>query len=198
MDQLIEIWQTVATDQLEMDKKYRPDDLIPQVIKLQKNQKKVLRFKTYGSVSVLFMVLVIFLSQFAMEFFSISGICTITASILGSLILLDRKRFKITDKERSLSTLNLAKVLEAKIKTERQLFSVYLPVMLLLIILGINLVYYGLISELETKTRIIYHIILTVSMVVAFFAGLSVRIIRFRKRFLPLLKRIHEFKNKAK
>jgi hypothetical protein len=197
MDQLIEIWQTVGTDQREMDKKYRPDDLIPQIIRLQRNQRQVLRFKTYGAISILFMVLIFFVSQFTLEIYSISGICIITASLLGSVIMLNRKRFKITDEERSLSTLSLAETMEAKIKTERKIFTIYLPVMLLLVILGINLVYYGFLSELETKTRIIYHIVLTISMIVAFFLGLSVRIKRFRKRFIPLLKRIQEFKNRA-
>jgi hypothetical protein len=197
MDQLIEIWQTVGTDQREMDKKYRPDDLIPQIIRLQRNQRQVLRFKTYGAISILFMALIFFVSQFTLEIYSISGICIITASILGTVILLNRKRFKITDEERSLSTLSLIKRMEAKIKTERKVFTIYLPVMLLMVILGINLIYYGFLSELETKVRIIYHIVMTVSMIVAFFLGLSVRIKRFRRRFIPLLNRIKEFKNRA-
>jgi len=49
--------------------------------------------------------------------------------------------------------------------------------------------------ELETRTRILYHLILSVGMAVAFFLGLSVRIKRYKKRFLPLLNRIQKFKS---
>jgi len=195
MDQLIEIWQSVRTDQSNMDKKYKPEDLIPQVIKLEKNQKKVLLFKTYGSISILFFIIIIFLSQFTLVLNSILGIGIITTSILGSVIILNRLRFKISDEERSLSTNTLVEVIEAKIKTERKLFAVYLPIILLIIISGINLMYLEYLTELETKTRIFYHMILTISMIVAFLLGLSIRIKRFKKRFLPLLNRIQKFKS---
>jgi len=195
MDQLIEIWQTGHTDQINMDKKYKTDDLIPQVMKLEKNQNKVLLFKTYGSISILFMLLIIFLYQSTLELNSILGIGIIIASVMGSVIMLNKLRFKITDEERSLSTRTLFEVVETKIKTERKLFTFYLPTVLLIIILGINLVYFEYLAELETRTRIFYHIILTISMFVAFLLGLSVRIKRFKKRFLPLLNQVRKFKS---
>jgi len=195
MDQLIEIWQTVGTDQRDMDRKYKPEDIIPQVIKLEKNQKKVLQFKTYGSTTILFMVLIIFISQFNLVLKSILGIGLISASILGSIILLNRLRFRISDEERSLSTNRLVEVLETKIKNERKIFTLYLPVILLFIVLGINLMYLEFLAELETGTRIFYHILLTISMIIAFILGLSIRIKRFRKRFLPLLTRLQKFRS---
>lgn len=192
MDQLIEIWQSAHIGE-RMDKKYKPEDLIPQVVKLEKNQRKVLLFKTYGSMVILFMMGIIFLSQFALELNSILGIGIITTSVLGSVIILNRLRFKISDEERSLSTSRLIEVIETKIKIERKLFTVYLPLILLLIILGLNLMYFEYLTELQTRTRIFYHLVLTISMVIAFLLGLSVRIKRFRKRFLPLLRRIQKF-----
>lgn len=195
MDQLIEIWQTVGTDQRDMDRKYKPEDIIPQVIKLEKNQKKVMLFKTYGSTAILFMILIVFLSRFSLALNSLLGIALISASILGSIIILNRLRFRISDEERSLSTRTLIEALEKKIKTERKIFTLYLPIILLFIILGINLMYLEFLAELETGTRLFYHILLTISMIIAFFIGFSVRIKRFRKRFLPLLDRLEEFKN---
>jgi hypothetical protein len=192
MDQLIENWQSAHIG-ARMDKKYKPEDLIPQVVKLEKNQRKVLLFKTYGSMVILFMILIIFLSQFTLELNSILGIGIITTSILGTVIILNRLRFKISDEERSLSTSRLIEVIETKIKIERKLFTVYLPLILLLIILGINLMYFEYLTELQTRTRIFYHLMLTISMVIAFLLGLSVRIKRFRKRFLPLWRRIQKF-----
>jgi len=192
MDQLIEIWQSLHTEE-RMDKKYKPEDLIPQVVKLEKNQKKVLLFKTYGSMVILSMLLIIFLSQFTLELNGIIGIGIITTSILGTVIIINKLRFKISDEERSLSTRRLIEVIENKIKIERKLFAVFLPLILLLIILGINLMYFEYLTGLETRTRIFYHLMLTISMVIAFLLGVSVRIKRFRKRFLPLLQRIQNF-----
>jgi len=195
MDQLIEIWQSAHTDQRNMDKKYKPEDLIPQVIKLEKNQKKVIQSKTYITISILFVLLIIYFSKFPVEINSALGIGILVTSILGSVISLNKLRFKISDEERSLSMHTLVGVIESKIKTERKLFTVYLPVILIIVILGINMMYIDFLSELETRTRIFYHGILTVSMLIAFLLGLSVRIRRFKKRFLPLLNRIQKLKS---
>jgi len=195
MDQLINIWQCLHSDHDATDKKYKPEDLIPQVVKLEKNQKKVLSFKTYISVSLLIMLLIIFFTQFPLAFSSILGIGIITISILAGVISLNRLRFRILDEERSLSTHSLIEVVEAKIKTEQRLFRVYLPLLLLVVILGINLMYMDFLSELEIRTRILYHLVLSVSMVVAFLLGLSVRIKRYKKRFLPLLNQIRKLKS---
>jgi hypothetical protein len=119
----------------------------------------------------------------------------ISAGILGSIVIINRLRFKISDEERSLSTHRLVEVLENKIKTERKIFTLYLPIILLFIILGINLMYLEYLSELGTGTRIFYHTLLTLSMMVAFFVGISVRIKRFKKRFLPLLDRLEKFRS---
>ena len=194
MDQLIEIWQRVGTDQRDMDMNYTSEDLIPQVIKLEKNQKKVMLFKTYGSTSLLFVILFLFVSQFSLVLNSLIGIGLICASILGSIIILNRLRFKITDEERSLSTHRLVEVLEGKIRTERKIFTRYLPIILLFIIMGINLMYFEYLSDLGTGTRLFYHALLTLGMMVAFFVGISVRIKRFNQRFLPLLDRLEKFR----
>jgi hypothetical protein len=198
MDQLIEIWQTVGTDQRDMDRTYKAEDLIPQVVRLEKNQRKVMLFKTYGSTSILFVVLIIFLSRFSLVLNSLLGLGLISASILGSIIMLNRLRFRISDEERSLSTHMLLEVVENKIKTERKIFTLYLPVILLFIILGINLMYLESLSGLEISTRIFYHVLLTISMVIAFFLGLTIRIRRFRKRFLPLLDQLRKFRDAMK
>ena len=194
MDQLINIWQCLHSDHDAMDKKYKPEDLIPQVIRLEKNQKKVLLFKTYGSVSLLIMLLLIFFTQFTLAFNSLLGIGIITTSILSGVIALNRLRFRISDKERSLSTRSLVEAVEAKIKIERKLFRVYLPLLLLCVIMGINLMYLEFLGDLDTPTRVLYHLVLSAGMVVAFLLGLSVRIKRYRKRFLPLLDRIQKLK----
>jgi len=195
MDQLIDIWQSVGTDQRNMDKKYKAEDLIPQIVRLEKNQRKVLQFKTIGALSVMFILLLFFFTQFTLSLNGIIGIGILSTSILAVVIILNRLRFRISDQERSLSMHNLLEVTESKIKTEQRLFTIYLPLFLLFVILGINLMYVEYFIEMETRTRIFYHTILTISMVVAFLLGLSIRIKRFRKRFHPLLNRIHKFKS---
>ena len=122
MEQLIEIWQSVQTDQSKTDKKYKPEDLFPQVIKLEKNQKNVLLFKTLSSISILFLLIMVFITQFTLALNGIIGIGIITISILGSVILLNRLRFRISDEERSLSTNSLVQVVETKIKNEEKIY----------------------------------------------------------------------------
>lgn len=89
----------------------------------------------------------------------------------------------------------LVDVTAAKLKTERKIFTVYLPIFLLFVILGLNLIYIDYFVDLETNMRILYHLIISAILVVAFLLGLLIRIRRFNKRFLPILTRIMKFKN---
>lgn len=195
MDQLIEIWQGTSTDQSKTDRKYNAEDLMPQIIKLEKNQKKVLSFKTYSAVSLLFIIVIIFFAQSTLTLMGCLGIGILSISILMSVIILNSLRFRISDEERSYSMNKLLDVTAGKLKAERKIFTVYLPIFLLFVILGLNLFYVDYFIELEIHLRILYHIIISVFLVVAFVLGLAIRIRRFNKRFLPLLTRIMKFKN---
>jgi hypothetical protein len=194
MDQLIEIWQTTSTEQGKMDRKYSADDLMPQIIRLEKNQKKVLSFKTYTAVSLLFIIVIIFFAQSTLTWTGLLGIGIVSLSILLSVIILNTLRFRISDEERSFSMLKLLDVTAAKLRTERKIFTLYLPLFLLFVILGLNLFYVDYFIDLEIRLRILYHLIITAGLIVAFILGLMVRIRRFKRRFLPLLARIIKFK----
>ena len=110
------------------------------------------------------------------------------------MLLLNRLRFKITNEERSLPTLLLVDVAERKIKTERKIFTVYLPLFMLVALTGFNFMNLDFFRDEESRTRILYHLVLTGGITLSFFIGLSVRIKRFRKQFLPLLDLIRKLK----
>jgi hypothetical protein len=194
MDQLIEIWQSTGTDQGKMDRKYSAEDLMPQIIKLEKNQKKVLSFKTYTVLSLVFVFMLVFFAQSTLSLTGCLGIGIVTVSILVSVLIFNSLRFRISDEERTFSMLKLLDVTAKKLKTERKIFTIYLPLFLLIIIFGLNLFYVDYFIDLEIRLRILYHLIITAGLIVAFVLGLLVRIRRFNKRFLPLLTRIMKFK----
>jgi hypothetical protein len=139
-------------------------------------------------------LLILFLNRMEYTFFSILGIGIFTTSVVASVLILNRLRFRITDEDRSSSTLDLAAISERKIMTERRIFTWHLPVFILVAVAGINLMYADIFSGEESGTRILYHLVLSGTLILAAAAGLSVRIRRFRKRFLPLLERIRRFK----
>jgi magnesium-transporting ATPase (P-type) len=194
MEHYIELWQQATIDESGMDRVYQTEDLVPMIIDLEKKQERVLRFKTLASVILLLAVLIVFLNRMPLTAISLLGIGIFTSSVLAVVILLNRLRFRITYEERSSSTLKLADISESRIQSERKIFTSYLPLFLIVALVGVNLMYVDVFREEETQARIFYHVILTASLSVAFVAALRVRIRRFHKQFLPVLDRIRRFK----
>ena len=113
------------------------------------------------------------------------------------MVLLNRLRFHITYEERSLSTMKLAGLAERKIYMERKLFKIYLPLFVVLALGGFNLIYLNLFQGEDRGTRILYHLLMSGSVLIGFVVGLTVRIKRFQKQFLPVLARIKKFKSES-
>jgi len=197
MEHLVELWQQAKIDESRMDKTYRTEDLIPMIISLEKKQQQLLRFKTLGSIIMLLALIIVFLNRTTLTLYSGLGIGIFIASVLTIVVLLNRLRFQITHEERSFSTLQLAGVAEVKIHSEKKIFTTYLPLFFVVALIGFNLMYMDVFEGEETGSRILYHLIMTASVSIAFVVGMSVRIKRFYKQFLPVLDRIRKFKSES-
>jgi len=197
MEPLIELWQQAKTDESRMDSRYQEGDVIPEIIKLDRKQQKLIKQKTLFSLILLSVLIVVFLNRESFSTYSLLGIGIFIFSIIFILLLLNKLRFIITNEELSLPTIQLADIAARKIRTEKKIFTTYLPVFVIVAMVGFNLMNLDFFVQEETGTRILYHFILTGSALLAFFIGLSVRIKRFKKQFLPLLDLIHKFKTEA-
>ena len=194
MEPLIELWQQAKFDESGMDRTYKKEEVTPQIMKLERKQQKLLMQKTLSSIIVLLALLIVFANRSSYSTFSLIGIGIFSTSTIVVLILLNRLRFRITNDERSLPTLLLADVAANKIRTERQIFTIYLPVFAFVALVGINLMYLDFFREGAANTRLLYHLVMSGVVFVLFMAGLFIRIKRFRKQFLPLLELISKFK----
>jgi len=197
MEQYIKIWQQATIDESRMDRVYQTEDLIPMIIDLEKKQEKLLRYKTLGSIIALLALLIVFLNRMTITVYSVLGIGIFISSVLTIVILLNRLRFQISHEERSSPTLQLAEISESKIHAEKKIFTTYLPLFFVVALAGFNLMYVDLFGEEETGIRILYHLVMSCSLVIAFVVGLTVRIRRFHKQFIPVLDRIRKFKSES-
>jgi uncharacterized membrane protein YecN with MAPEG domain len=197
MEEIIDIWQQAKTAGDLTDHRYRADDLIPMIARLEKKQQKLVTFKTVSVICLLLAILILLINRMDPGLFTLLGMGVFLLSTLSILVVLNHLRFRINEGERSLSTLKLAEITEQKINAERKIFTRYIPIFLLLALTGINLLYVDLIGDLEAHIRILAHLLLSGTMLAAAVLGLFIRIKRFRKQFLPLLDRIQEFKNEA-
>ncbi|MCP4311793.1 MAG: hypothetical protein GY790_11055 [Bacteroidetes bacterium] len=197
MEQIIELWQQAKTGDTGMDRGYHADELVPMIIKLERKQQKLITFKTLSVVCLLMAMVILFINRMEFTLYTSLGLGIFLASTIAIVILINRLRFRITERERSLSTLELAGVTEHKVNTERRIFTTYLPLFIVVALTAINLLYVDLLRDLESNMRILYHLVLTGGIAAATTVGLSVRIKRYRKQFLPLLDRIRKFKEEA-
>lgn len=193
----MELWQQATIDESRMDRTCQQEDLVPMIIHLEKKQQQLLRIKTLSVLILLPAILILFLNRGPLTLNGITGLGILTISVLAVVILLNRLRFQITWEERGLSTLELARIAEGKIHMERKLFTTYLPLFLVVALSGFNLMIADSLSGEEPVTRVLYHLIMTGSLVLAFLLGLTIRIRRFQKQFLPVLARIRKFEQEA-
>ena len=198
MEHIIELWQQAKIDESRMDRTYQTEDLLPMIIKLEHKQQRLIRFKTLSSIILSLALLILFLNRTSITLYSGLGIGIFISSLMVVVVLLNRLRFHITYEERSLSTLKLAGLTEHKINMERKLFTLYLPMFVVVALSGFNLMYLDLFMEEEMGTRILYHLVMSGSVLIGFVVGLTVRIKRFHKQFLPVLERIKKFRDEAK
>lgn len=197
MEPIIELWQQAKIDESRMDRSYQTEDLLPMIIKLEHKQERLIRIKTLSSIVLSLALLILFLNRTSITLYSGLGIGIFIGSLMVVVVLLNRLRFHITYEERSLSTIKLAGLTERKINLERKLFTLYLPLFVVVAISGFNLMYLDLFMEEEKGTRILYHLVMSGSVLIGFVAGLSVRMKRFHKQFLPVLERIKKFRDEA-
>jgi amino acid transporter len=195
MEDLQVLWQRANLESLSMDKVYHPDDLIPQIARLEKDQERLLAIKTSVAIGMMLILLITFLNYMEFSWTRVTGIGIFLISILVILILLNRWRFRITQSERSMATSELVSLVEQKIHRERKVFTIFLPIFGVVALTGFNLMYLEYFSDLDAGTRVLYHGILTGSLLIAFMVGLSIRIRRFQQRFHPILDRIRKFRN---
>lgn len=194
MEQFEKTWQKASTVRPGSERKYHPEELVPQIMKLEKKQERVIRVKTLGAIFALISLVIVFVNGITLTSCSIAGLAIFIISIVVVLILVNRFRFRITVEERSYDTLRLMQITEKKINLEKKIFRVYLPLFLVVALTGVNLMYLDFLREAEPDSRILYHMVMTITVFLAALAGLRIRIQRFKKQFLPVLDRIQKFR----
>lgn len=198
MEHIIELWQQAKIDDSRMDRSYQTEDLLPMIIKLEHKQQRLIRVKTLSSVILSLALLILFLNRTSITLYSGLGLGIFISSLMVVVVSINRLRFHISYEERSLSTIKLARLTESKINMERKLFTLYLPLFVVVALTGFNLMYLDLFMDEEMGTRILYHLVMSGSVLIGFVVGLTVRIKRFHKQFLPVLERIKKFRDEAK
>lgn len=198
MEHIIELWQQAKIDDSRMDRSYQTEDLLPMIIKLEHKQQRLIRVKTLSSIILSLALLILFLNRTSITLYSGLGLGIFISSLMVVVVLINRLRFHISYEERSLSTIKLARLTESKINMERKLFTLYLPLFVVVALTGFNLMYLDLFMDEEMGTRILYHLVMSGSVLIGFVVGLTVRIKRFHKQFLPVLERIKKFRDEAK
>lgn len=197
MEHIIELWQQATIDESRMDRTHQTGDLLPMIIKLEHKQQRLIRFKTLSSIILSLALLILFLNRTSITLYSGLGIGIFISSLMVVVVLLNRLRFHITYEERSLSTIQLAGLAERKINMERKLFTLFLPLFVVVALSGFNLMYLDLFLGEDRGTRILYHLVMSGSVLIGFVVGLTVRIKRFHKQFRPILERIKKFRDEA-
>ena len=200
LKKLEEIWQSQKAVSGKDEQK--PDEIIQlmadKLMSFRKKQKRITLFKV-----VAITVILSFFSWQLLTFCSLSlivmiGLGWIIFCTILFIVLYWKQQSKLEDLNKATSSADFIETALHKMKQQIHFFRMYFPVFVLTLILGVNLLYYEILSGQDLTTRLSYHLSVSVILIIMIPAGLKIRGNKFKKENQPLIDELesilHEFR----
>jgi len=169
--------------------------------KLKKLEKKHLRINLVKTITVAVLTLLL-----AYNILSLSNVSILTKSALGWIILsLIAGMFAYWRMQYSSSQFNfMDNSLEfientiIKLYSQKQIITHLLPIMVISLAIGMNVIYLDLLQGENLTIRLSLHIFMTTFLLLAMYLGLKVRKRRFNNDFKPIIEELENLKQNFK
>ncbi|MEJ2542845.1 MAG: hypothetical protein P8Y99_02135 [Calditrichaceae bacterium] len=199
MDALQKLWQDQKLKDENMDTIIAPDSFV--IKRLKAFEKLQLQINT---VKIVVMMLV--MGSFSWYLFKFSepskavvlGLIWIVACLMIFIIIYWRKQFKANQLNFSLRTRDFIDLAINKMNEQKKIFRSIFPLLVLSLIVGLNLIYLGVLTDLSSDMRIAYHLIVSTILAGLIPIGFKIRNWKFKKENLPVINDLVNFKNEIK
>lgn len=186
IDELQSMWQQHKPTQ---DFQPDPNNNINSVLtKIRKTEKKVLRRNIIKTFAVIALILTLIgtLSSHGTPFVWLGLGLMITSTVL-MLIIYWNIQFKSSNLQHALPQKAFVADTIDQIKRSHARFVKLFIAFGVLLVISLNLIYTGLLSNLDTSTRWLFHIGVTAFLIIALTGGLFIRKMKFKNDFQHLI-----------
>jgi len=193
------IWQSQqAVPSKDSDESASIAGLIQRLGRLEKKQYRLNRIKTVALVLILlpysiYLVTMVDISSLAL--FGLGWILLITTAFM---IFYWKKQFRLNGLDFSLSSNNFLEHIFENLEFQKKMFQLYFPVFAFLLLMGVNIIYLGLVGPMSVQSRIMFHLSASLFIVLATVIGLRIRKIRFSKEYQPLIDEVNTIQQDLK
>lgn len=193
------LWQSQTTNTVaDVNDRVKMPDIIE---KFKKFEKKQLRINVAKSIAVALIFLQFTVWSYHMAansiFFS-AGVIWILLVMVAFMMLYWKKQFRHKSLNLKLNTVDLLESAIQKLNEQKRLFSRYFPLLAIALLLGLNILYLDLLAEKDLLYRVLFHLGMSVFLMVVFALGLRIRKRKFRKEYQPLIDELETIINDFK
>lgn len=199
LDSLKKLWQDQKLKDEKMDTIIMPDSFV--VKRLKAFEKLQIQINT---IKIVAMMLV--MGSFVWYLFRFSepskvvllGLFWIVACLLIFIIIYWRKQFNANQLNFSLRTREFIDLAINKLNEQKKIFRSIFPLLVVSLIVGLNLIYLGVLNELSSGLRIVYHLIVSTILAGMIPIGFKIRNWKFKKENQPVIDDLTNFRNEIK
>jgi F0F1-type ATP synthase assembly protein I len=166
--------------------------------KIKTTERKIYRINIFKTVGLLIIFSILFYMMKEIEDKSILlylGTGIIAISTIVFLIIYWKNQFRIKKLNFNLPELKFIDDSIEKIRSQKSFFQRLFLYLIICMILGINIIYFDLLSEYRSSIRLNFHLLYSLLFVGLYFIGLKIREKKFKKELQPLIDDMLELKN---
>ena len=158
--------------------------------RLQQYERRVFRInlvKTVASVTILLLAGGIVIPGHADSWLVLGGLGWIVLNALVFLALYWRWQFQVHTMPLHWNTMEFIQIARNGLMRERKLFRRFMPLFGLAMIIGLQVIYLGILQGYPLPSRILSHVVSVLALLAALAGGLRFRQRRFQREMQPLL-----------
>jgi len=202
-DQKIEtlkiLWQQQKPGESKMNNSLATDSFI--IKRLKKYESFQLRINLLKTI-----ILILIAGSFTWYLFKyadpslmlIVSLVWIAACLVIFMTYYWRSQFQSAQLDFTLQTKDFIDSAIKKLNGQRKIFRTWFPLMVFGLMIGLNLMYFDLLSDMDTGDRLLFHLIGSVFLAVFVPLGLKIRSWKFRKEQQPVIDDLLNFKTEIK
>ncbi len=193
---LKKIWQNQKLSADKMKAVISPDSLI--IRRLKAFEKLQFRINTIKII-----ILVFIMGTFTWYLFRYSSpsllvllsLVWISACLTIFIVIYWRKQFQANQHNFSLQTNAFINLAIDKLNEQKKVFRSIFPFLVIGLIIGLNLLYLGILTDLSVGLRLLYHLFVSVILAGLIPIGFKIRNWKFKKENQPVIDDLLNFKN---
>ena len=199
IDTLKKLWQDQKFKENNMNEVLLPDSFI--VRRLKSFEKLQLRINTGKLIGIILIMgsFTWYLFHYSKpSFLVVVSLFWITACLAVFIIIYWRKQFQANQLNFSLQTNDFIDFTIDKINEQAKIFRTIFPFLVTTLIIGVNLLYLGILTDSSTGLRLIYHLLVSLVLVSFIPLGIKIRKWKFKKENQPVIDDLLNFKEEMK